>query len=742
MDSGSRNSLQTVEETHRGSPNADALKEREELIIYLAAAKEAISAVLITEREGKKMLVYFVSCALRGPEINYTPMEKLVLALLSASRQLKRYFQAHIIVVIIDQPIKKLLSNSEITGRMLKWKFELEGYDIQYKPRILIKRQILANFIMERPEEESPDELMTEPKELRKPWTLFTDGSSCIDGSGAGLILTNPEGVEFTYAMRFRFEATNNEAEYEALIAGLRIAEQMGVKNLQANVDSRLVANQVNGSYVAKESGMVQYLEKVKTLTSNFKEFSIKQVPRSENKKADALSKIASTSFAHLSKQVLVEELNEKSINEKEVLAIVEEEGHTWMTPICEYLTKEILPKDKKKARAVRRKASRYAVINGTLYKKSFLGPWLRCVGPLQANYVLREIHEGSCSMHSGPRSVVAKAIRTGYYWPTMHTDARKLIRECNDCQVHRPIPRNPQQNLTPITSPWPFYKWGIDIAGPFPEGPGKVKFLIVAIDYFTKWIEAKPVATITGNQVKKFVWDNIVCRFGLPGEIVSDNGKQFRDNPFKDWCEKLCIRQCFASVKHPQTNGLVERANRSLGEGIKARLDERSKDWIGELSHVLWAHRTMIKSSNGETPFSLTYGTEAVIPAEIGMPTLRTAEVDLIKNDEALEINLDLIEEKREQAAIQEAKSKAKMEKYYNSKVRGTSFKPGDMVYRSNDASHAKDEGKLGPKWEGPYEVMESLGKGAYKFKDRKGNELPQTWNICNLKKCYIHEV
>ncbi|GJS51747.1 reverse transcriptase domain-containing protein [Tanacetum coccineum] len=390
--------------------------------------------------------------------------------------------------------------------------------------------------------------------------------------SGAGLILTNPEGVEFTYAMRFRFEATNNEAEYEALIAGLRIAEQMGVKNLQANVDSRLVANQVNGSYVAKESGMVQYLEKVKGLTSNFKEFSIKQVPRSENKKADALSKIASTSFAHLSKQVLVEELKEKSINEKEVLAV---------------------------------------------------------------------------------------SLR-----PSVHADAQKLLRECNDCQIHRPVLRNPQQNLTPITSPWPFYKWGIDIAGPFPEGPGKVKFLIVAIDYFTKWIEAKPVATITGNQVKKFVWDNIVCRFGLHGEIVS------------------------------------------LGEGIKARLDERSKDWMGELSHVLWAHRTMIKSSNGETPFSLTYGTEAVIPAEIGMPTLRTAEIDLIKNDEALEINLDLIEEKREQAAIREAKSKAKMKKYYNSKVRSTSFKPGDMVYRNNDASYAKDGGKLGAKWEGPYKV------------------------------------
>ncbi|GJV72440.1 reverse transcriptase domain-containing protein [Tanacetum coccineum] len=369
---------------------------------------------------------------------------------------------------------------------------------------------------------------------------------------------------------------------------------------------------------------MIRYLEKVKTLTSSFKVFSIKQVLRSENKKADALSKITSTSFAHLSKQVLVEELKEKSINTAEVLAVVEEEGDTWMTPIFKYLSDGTLPAEGKKQEQ-----------------------------PLQANYVLREIHEGSCSMHAGTRSVMAKALRIGYYWPTMHEDARKLIQACQDCQVHKPVPRNPQQKLNPITSPWPFYKWGIDIARPFSEGPGKVKFLIVAIDYFTKWSEAKPVATITGNQIKKFVWDSIVCRFGLLGEIISDNGKQFQDNPFKDWCEKLCIRQHFASVKHPQTNGLVERANHSLGERIKARLDERSKNWMEELPYVLWTHRTMIKSSNRDTPFSLTYGTEAVIPAEVNMPTLRTAEVNLEENKEALEINLDLLEERRDQAAI-----------------------------------------------------------------------------------------
>ncbi|GJW37673.1 reverse transcriptase domain-containing protein [Tanacetum coccineum] len=256
----------------------------------------------------------------------------------------------------------------------------------------------------------------------------------------------------------------------------------------------------------------------------------------------------------------------------------------------------------------------------------------------------------------------------------------------------------------------------GIDIAGPFSKGPDKVKFLIVAMDYFTKWIEAKPVATITGAQIKKIIWDNVVCRFGLPGEIVSDNEKQFRDNPFKDWSKKtkylpmLCFRQT--------------SPNQRLGRKGKKKFRGRNQG----------------TTSNGETPFSLTYGTEAVIPVEISMPTLRTAKVDMIKNNEDLGINLDLLEEKREQAAIQEARSKAKMEKYYNAKVRSISFRPGDFVYRNNEASHAEDGGKLGPKWEGPYEVTEALGRGAYKLRDRNGNTLPRTWNVCNLKKCYMH--
>nr|GEX31198.1 reverse transcriptase domain-containing protein [Tanacetum cinerariifolium] len=191
----------------------------------------------------------------------------------------------------------------------------------------------------------------------------------------------------------------------------------------------------------------------------------------------------------------------------------------------------------------------------------------------------------------------------------------------------------------------------------------------------------------ITGGQVKKFVWDNIVDRFGLLGEIVLDNGKQFSDNPFKDWCEKLNITQRFASVKHSQSNGLVERSNQSLGKGTKACLGEGNKNWIEELPHVLWAHRTMIKSRH----------------------------------------------------AIREAKAKLKMTKYYNTRVRGVTFRPRDSVYRSNEASHAMDGGKLGLKWEGPYEVTEALGDGAYMLRSMDGVVLPRTWNVTNLKKCYL---
>ncbi|GKC71976.1 reverse transcriptase domain-containing protein [Tanacetum coccineum] len=288
----------------------------------------------------------------------------------------------------------------------------------------------------------------------------------------------------------------------------------------------------------------------------------------------------------------------------------------------------------------------------------------LRCVGPLQANYIIREVHKGVCGLHARARSVVAKIMRQGYYWPSMHRDTKEVVDKCDSCQIHIPVPRLPKTRLTSIMSPWPFYQWGLDILGPLPEGPCKLKFIIVAIDYFTKWIEAKPLAKTTGKEVQKFVWENIVRRFGLPRVIVTDNGTQLVNDPFTSW----------------------------LGREIVG--------WVDELPNILWAHQIMLKTSNGETPFSFTYKSEAVIPAEIGMPTYRTIQFNEAQNEEEMRLNLDLTQEKRETAAIREAKYKKKVEQYYNKWVRPVSLRVRDFVYQRDEANRVKNQGKLGPNW------------------------------------------
>ncbi|GKC70774.1 reverse transcriptase domain-containing protein [Tanacetum coccineum] len=327
--------------------------EGESLIMYLSTAGEAVSTVLLAERGNRQMSIYFVGRALQLPKVNYTPMEKLIIALVNAARRLRRYFQAHLVAVITDQPIRQILSRIENSERLAKQAIELE---------------VPTGEINQVEEAEASEE-------VAEVWKLFIDGSSNEGGSRAGLILTNPDGVEFTYALRFEFKASKNEAEYEALLVGLRIADSMGVKHIEAFVDSKLVANQINNLYQAKEEAMQLYMSKAKDLAARFRSFSITQVPRNQNKQADALSKMAFVSFSHLTKEVLVEILPCKSIKGIEVMEIVEEEGDTWMTPIKEYLEKGTLPEEMGKARRLRTRARQYMMLEGTLYRKSFLGP-------------------------------------------------------------------------------------------------------------------------------------------------------------------------------------------------------------------------------------------------------------------------------------------------------------------------------------------------------------------------------
>ncbi|GJW08135.1 reverse transcriptase domain-containing protein [Tanacetum coccineum] len=226
---------------------------------------------------------------------------------------------------------------------------------------------------------------------------------------------------------------------------------------------------------------------------------------------------------------------------------------------------------------------------------------------------------------------------------------------------------------------------------------------------------------------------------FSQWGIDIVDNGKQFAEGTFPVFCKKLGTLQAFTSVYHPQANGQVEVTNREIVKGMERRLGMAHQAWVDELPQVLWAHRTTPKSSNGETPFSLVYGSEAVIPIEISVETKRVQDFDSKENEKRRREDLDVLEERREMAAIKEAHYKQKLEGYYNKNVKPSTFKPGTYVLRLNSASKAEYQGKMGPTWEGPYRVRKAYGDGAYKLETLSGEAIDRTWNGTNLRKFYV---
>lgn len=324
----------------------------------------------------------------------------------------------------------------------MKWAIELGEHDITFKSRTAIKAQALADFICEMPADKSTLENKSEdgadgptsdvdsgevPPSM---WTLWVDGASNEDGSGAGVLLVDPNGKKWAYALRFNFKATNNEAEYEALIAGLRIVKFMQVQCINVFSDYQIVVQQVRGTYEARDVNLKKYLTVVRSLVKALGQVTIRQIPRGDNKRADALSKLASSPYSYLITKVLVEVLPCRSTEVKQVQSIEESET-TWMTSIWKYFSQGIVPEDKNEARKLRLKIPKYVIQNGIRFKRAYLQPLLRCVGPKKVDYVLREMHERSCGSHTGSRMLAKKIIRWGYYWPTMFQDAPYFVQHC-----------------------------------------------------------------------------------------------------------------------------------------------------------------------------------------------------------------------------------------------------------------------------------------------------------------------
>ncbi|XP_022850056.1 uncharacterized protein LOC111372112 [Olea europaea var. sylvestris] len=646
------------------------------LLLYLAVSQNTVSGILVKEKGRVQQPIYY----------------------------------SHPIVVLTNQPLRHILQKPDISGRLLKWAIELVEFDIEFKPRPAIKAQALADFIVELTPRSSETPTGS-PNSTSGIWKIFVDGASNSSSSGADIIITSPDKItEIQCALRFEFQATNNEAEYEAVVIALELAKNLECKRIKVFSDSQLVVRQIVWSFERKDEKMSLYCLKVHDLQRQFVSCEILKVARAENAKADALSRLVFMGVDELNKTVHIKMVAELSIAQRPTIMDIDHEP-SWIDPIVDYISNGNIPADLRLAQSIRYRAARYCLIEGVLFHRSLTLPYLRCLRPSESLQAMTEIHEAKSEER-----------------------CPDYVRKCDKCQRIGNIIHTPAEELTSIHYSAPFEQRGVDILGHFPLARGQLKFVAVAVEYFTKWVEAEPLGTILEPKLRSFIWKSIICRFGIPRVLITDNGRQFDNPQFKNFCASNGIDHRLTSVSHPQSNGLAEVTNRIILQDLRTRIGDAKGDWPDMLPSILWAYRTSHKTATGETPFMLAFGLEATIPIEVSLPTIRKLETN--KETQTAE-HLDLLEEVREQASLRTASYQNRTAKHFNKKVKNRRFRAGDLVLRKAEAA-THQPGKLGPTWEGPYEVIRKLKGGAYSLRDTSGNLLPRPWNANNLKIYY----
>jgi ribonuclease HI len=374
---------------------------------------------------------YILSKPLGGSKKNYTEQEKVLYAVLMASSKLLHYFQAYHIIVLSSQPLKDIMRNREATGRIRKWAAELNEFSIDYVHRSSIQSQALADFIADwtpRAQQE-----VTKDAEA---WTVFCDGSWGTFGAGASAVLVAPSKVKTCYAARLDFSCTNNVAEYEALLLGLRKLKAMGIRRAILKIDSQVISGHVDKSSKARDPKLEKYLDTVRMLEASFEDFSVKNIPRGENEHADLLAKSAAQGLP-LPSKVFFETIKAPSVElmERAVLTISPIHSEDWRTEIISFLQGNCLSDDEVYNKRMEARTRPYVMKEGELYKHGVCSPLLKCLSRTKGIELMKEIHAGLCGSHIGSGPLLGKVFRQGFYWPKAASDAADLVQKCKNCQ-------------------------------------------------------------------------------------------------------------------------------------------------------------------------------------------------------------------------------------------------------------------------------------------------------------------
>jgi hypothetical protein len=292
--------------------------------------------------------------------------------------------------------------------------------------------------------------------------------------------------------------------EYEALLPALRKMKALGQQTFIIKTNSKVIQELIEKESEARNSILMKYLEKVRETERHFKGYSLQHIPRDDNNEADKLAKAAARN-QEIPPDVFFEIIKESSIKETKLKIVSVVETLDWRVEIMAYLRGHYKPQDELEEKRLKQRARGYAVINEELSKSGVTEPWLRCITSEKGLKLLKEIHSGFCGAHIGTRALVGKAIKQGFNWPTINIDAKKLVRECEACQKTVNQQNLPSMSVHLILPSWPLQRWGMDLVGPLPTAQGNCKFVVVVVDYFTKWVEAKALANITAPTIQKY---------------------------------------------------------------------------------------------------------------------------------------------------------------------------------------------------------------------------------------------